>query len=309
MSYRELRDAGVEYPASVASELELAGMPLERCYGGAPGTARLLGVRLDPSDDRAHATPEESIEEPTTAPPHDLSEAVASIERPSRIGALASRAARHAIAILAAAAHRPSGPTAATEQRTSARWLAPVALIAAASALALAIGGGGAHRRLLAAHRGPKPSRSAATRASGAHAVRQPAPPRPTAPASPAPAPAAPSPTTPVSPALAVQLEARGHGLLEAGQFSGAVPVLRQALAATGENLEACLEPVRESCLTYAYALYDLGRALRLAGQPAAAVPILERRLRIANQPAAVKSELALARHGAAGTRVASATG
>ena len=29
-------------------------------------------------------------------------------------------------------------------------------------------------------------------------------------------------------------------------------------------------------CLTYAYALYDLGRALRLSGDPAAAVPILE---------------------------------
>ena len=29
-------------------------------------------------------------------------------------------------------------------------------------------------------------------------------------------------------------------------------------------------------CLTYAYALYDLGRALRLSGDPTAAVPILE---------------------------------
>ncbi len=49
------------------------------------------------------------------------------------------------------------------------------------------------------------------------------------------------------------------------------------------------------SSLTYAYALYDLGHALRLAGDPAAAVPVLEQRLRIPNQTAVVRAELNLA--------------
>jgi hypothetical protein len=53
---------------------------------------------------------------------------------------------------------------------------------------------------------------------------------------------------------------------------------------------------VSETCLTYAYALYDLGRTLRLAGRPGVAVPVLERRLQISDQRATVEGELALAR-------------
>ncbi len=253
VSYRELRDAGIEYPASVASELELAGVALERCYEGAADSRRLLGVRLDPNRGRACATPSEHVEKQ---------------------------------------------PASSRGQRT-ARWLAPAALIAAAAALAgLALagtGGGHAHQRQVVAHRAAKPARSAERRVSATPPVAHAALP--------------PARATAVSPALAAQLEARGHALLGAEQFSRAVPVLRQALAATGENLNACLEPVREACLTYAYALYDLGRALRLAGQPAAAVPILERRLQIANQQPTVQGELELARRGAAGPATASVTG
>ena len=109
-----------------------------------------------------------------------------------------------------------------------------------------------------------------------------------------------------VSPALAAQLEARGHALLGEAQFAGAISVLKQAVAATGEKLESCLEPSSETCLTYAYALYDLGRALRLDRQPGTAVPILERRLQIDNQRPAVQSELELARREAGGQAPAS---
>jgi tetratricopeptide (TPR) repeat protein len=83
---------------------------------------------------------------------------------------------------------------------------------------------------------------------------------------------------------------------LEAGSYEAAVPVLQQALEATGERPGDCDEPASEACLTYAYALYDLGRALMLDGQPAVAVPVLERRLQIDNQRAAVAEELARAR-------------
>ena len=103
----------------------------------------------------------------------------------------------------------------------------------------------------------------------------------------------------PVSPALAAELEARGHNLVEAGRYGYAVPVLKRAVLATGETLGACREPTSSTCLTYAYALYDLGRAVRLSGEPQQAVPILERRaLQIDNQRSIVVAELQLARQG-----------
>ena len=67
-------------------------------------------------------------------------------------------------------------------------------------------------------------------------------------------------------------------------------------MQATGERLGACREPGTESCLTYAYALYDLGRAMQLSGHPAAAVPILLKRAQIDNQVPTVEAELQLAR-------------
>jgi hypothetical protein len=88
------------------------------------------------------------------------------------------------------------------------------------------------------------------------------------------------------------------------GAYSAAIPVLRQAISATSPR-----------DINYAYALFDLGRSLRLAGDPTAAVPILERRLQIPNQTPAVRNELRLAQraddHGGhtAGTATASASG
>jgi hypothetical protein len=68
------------------------------------------------------------------------------------------------------------------------------------------------------------------------------------------------------------------------GNYSTAILVLRQAVATAPPG-----------SLTYAYALYDLGRSLRLAGDPRAAVPILWRRLQIPNQTGVVRAELTLA--------------
>jgi serine/threonine-protein kinase len=79
-------------------------------------------------------------------------------------------------------------------------------------------------------------------------------------------------------------LEAHGHKLMLDGSYDQAIPVLRQAVASAAAG-----------SLTYAYALYDLGRSLRLAGQPQAAIPNLERRLQIPDQTGAVRRELALA--------------
>jgi hypothetical protein len=173
---------------------------------------------------------------------------------------------------------------------TRARWPAwgALALIAAVVA-ALAAGSlHGSARRHVAGRTRPGQSRTSAPARAGA---ALPAPARQAA----AGTAGAPAPT-PVSPALAAELEARGHELLEAGESAAAVPALQEALRATGMRLGECLEPVDETCLTYAYALYDLGRALSLDHQPAAAVVVLEQRLQIANQRGTVQAELGRAR-------------
>ena len=94
------------------------------------------------------------------------------------------------------------------------------------------------------------------------------------------------SQTTP--PPTAETLDARGHELMLSGSYTEAIPVLRQALAAASP-----------SSLTYAYALYDLGRSLRLAGDPKAAVSVLYQRLKIPNQTETVRLELQEALAGA----------
>jgi serine/threonine-protein kinase len=94
----------------------------------------------------------------------------------------------------------------------------------------------------------------------------------------------------------ATQLEARGHKLLGEGHYAAAIGDFRAALAASGQTSARCGVPGSDACLTYAYALYDLGRALRLAGKPEAAVPVLTKRMKIDNQRRTVKNELGLAK-------------
>jgi serine/threonine-protein kinase len=77
---------------------------------------------------------------------------------------------------------------------------------------------------------------------------------------------------------------------MNAGRYRLAISLLRRAVTAF---------PSGSSDLTYAYALYNLGRSLRLAGRPAEAIPVLERRLQIDNQRETVARELAAARRNA----------
>ena len=85
-------------------------------------------------------------------------------------------------------------------------------------------------------------------------------------------------------------LNEQGYALMEQGRYDEAIPMLEQAVAAYPEG---------SSELTYAYALYNLGRSLRLAGRPDEAIPILERRLQIPNQTATVRRELEAAERAA----------
>ena len=101
---------------------------------------------------------------------------------------------------------------------------------------------------------------------------------------------------THVSPDAAVAFEAQGHQLLSEGSYATAIGHLLAAIRDSGQSLLGCIEPASESCLTFAYALYDLGRALRLQGRDSEAVAVLSERLRIDNQRPTVRHELELAR-------------
>jgi len=88
-------------------------------------------------------------------------------------------------------------------------------------------------------------------------------------------------------PETAAALNEEGFALIQAGEYDAAVPVLEEAVAAYPEGSED---------LTYAYALFNLGNALRLGGRPEEAIPVLEQRLEIPNQTGTVEEELAAAR-------------
>ena len=107
---------------------------------------------------------------------------------------------------------------------------------------------------------------------------------RPAAPAAPAPAE---EDTTSYDPARGAALNSQGFNLMNRGDYDGAIPVLQQAVKSF---------PPGTSDLNYAYALFNLGKSLRLAGRPDEAIPILEQRLKIPNQTETVQRELDLAK-------------
>jgi hypothetical protein len=298
VSYSHLRDAGIEFPASVVSELELMGVQIERCYEHAERSRHPVGVRLDPAhDDRAISC--------------DLSD----VRVPEPLfESMPAAAAAAAAADLDGAA---IGPVAGT-RRPGAWSRRPVASFGVAGTIAVAasiavmlvvvaLSAGGAraghaptkpHTRS-AAPIAAAPTRSAAVAPSGQTPqtqTPQTQTPQTQTPQTPQAQPTYRPAATLVSATLAAQLEAHGHELLQTGQSASAVPVLERALDATGESLHGCEQPSNEQCLTYAYALYDLGRALLLSGSPAAAVGVLEHRLQIENQQPVVAAELASAR-------------
>jgi serine/threonine-protein kinase len=96
-------------------------------------------------------------------------------------------------------------------------------------------------------------------------------------------------------------LDAQGAALIRQGRYSDAIPILTRAVEAGRST--PCTNPPTQACLAnFAYPLFNLAHAYRLAGQPSAAFPLLLQRLQIDNQRPAVQQELALAQQAVAGT-------
>jgi serine/threonine-protein kinase len=157
----------------------------------------------------------------------------------------------------------PAEPGVSVRRARSARWL-PVALVAVLLALGAAIAAASGGGQTLRADRS---------------AANVPAPPAP-APPSAAPAPAQPAGQS------ASALNDQGFALMSAGRYGEAIAPLQQAVQLCGDSRETVC----------AYALYNLGRSLRLAGRPSEAIPVLERRLGYGNQTGVVQAELDAAR-------------
>ena len=77
---------------------------------------------------------------------------------------------------------------------------------------------------------------------------------------------------------------------MNAGDYDEAIPMLQEAVDSF---------PPGTDDLNYAYALFNLGKSLRLAGRPDEAIPILEQRLEIPNQTETVQAELEQAKQDA----------
>jgi tetratricopeptide (TPR) repeat protein len=195
------------------------------------------------------------------------------------------------------AAQRPPTRPVVAAAGSKRRWpglaaLAALALVAGA-AIAIAAGSGGkgdgggngattAKHASTAARSASKPKTQASQpqTATQQQTTTQ-APAQTTQPAAPAPQASSDDP---------VALNDQGFALIGQGKPSDAVAPLQR-------SVEAFRAQGRKGDIGYAYALYNLGNALRLSGRPAEAIPFLEERLQVSNyKKGIVKKELETAR-------------
>jgi hypothetical protein len=155
VSYAELREAGVEHPASVVAELQLAGVPLERGYARSPDSP-VAAVRLDPARDPDRAVAASRPPRRLALPP------LASVADASRraAGWITAQGGR-AVRWRALGTPADSGTRRSLIRASRTRWPAVLGLLAAGGAVValvvVSLGGGGG--RSPTAHRGgAKPS-------------------------------------------------------------------------------------------------------------------------------------------------------
>jgi tetratricopeptide (TPR) repeat protein len=286
-------------PATERSDLYSAGVVLRSCQGHC---SRALGGLIDWMTSRDPA-----------ARPRSARQALARLERAEAAGeptqAFEPTFARQPEP-QPVAAWEPPTPTAEPRSGRGHRWGAVAAILAVIAALVvvgLVVSGGsdeggegkGAQSAKAKQAREPRAeaNQPAAGAAGASESSREEAAGEAAAPAE-AEAEAAPEPE-PAETAVSsgggsesgAALNQQGFEMIQAGDPEGAVPVLEEAVASFPEGSED---------LDYAYALFNLGNALRLSGRPDEAIPVLEQRLQIPNQTATVEEELEAARSEAA---------
>ncbi len=314
------RPRGGRTPVEIAHAIATGPAPdlLEHWPAAPPAAAATLrkGMSREPEDRHGSAGElaaelERALEEESVAPTRHLATRPPT-SRFARKGAAAGAgggAAAAAAGVGAAAAKSGGAHAASSADRRPARKRLPVIgvaafLVAFAAAVAIAA---------LASGGDDDPARSPAgagaerqERAGGADRERERAKnedkkdgekadkPEPEPAPAPAPAeqPSGQSSPQPVSanPAQGAALNDQGFALMNAGNYEDAVPVLQRAVDSF---------PSGTDDITYAYALFNLGKSLRLAGRPEEAIPILERRLEIPDQTDVVQAELDAARRDA----------
>ncbi len=248
-------------PATERSDLYSCGLVLRDCLGeNAPARLRALVERLSATEpDRRPASAREALAQFARG----VSVRGQPTERLTPIPAIGS-------------AEQAGDVEPAAPRRLWGRAAAVVALLAVAAAAVLVVAndspegrGGGAAKNVAEGNR----EQSDATVSEEA---QEPAATTPTA--------------TGDDPTLGSSLNEEGYELIQAGLYEEAVPVLEEAVNAF---------PAGTTDVNYAYALYNLGNALRLSGRPEEAIPVLEQRLEIPNQTEVVQRELAAARRAA----------
>jgi serine/threonine-protein kinase len=265
------------HAASERSDLYSLGVVLRACHGersrdlddlvewltepdprNRPASARQALARLDRVDQEPEAPTQ--VYEPTPAEPRTPAPRPAPppIERPRSSGAR-----RGALLAL----------------------LAFVAAVVAVAAIALGGGGDGGGTGTQARKSPPADKASAGGGSKASSEPEESAEPETSSEPENTPA-AAPAPEE-SEPETGSALNQQGYELIQAGEYDAAVPVLEEAVAAF---------PAGSEELDYAYALFNLGNALRLSGRPEEAIPVLEQRLEIPNQTGTVEEELAAAR-------------
>ena len=293
VSFDELRRRGIENPAVLAYELEIAGLPIAHVQrqraGGRPS---VVGLRLDAT---------QPLEVPPSERPRHPQPPTASAAAGAAGATGAARADR---AAKVGPRGRPAAPPAPRPPRDFASWIATgvAVLVLLIIVVALASGtgsGSGTGRHSTGALSGANGNQSGSSPAAAKPSVQ---------PATPARHKAsrhthtAPTPPPPPPLSRAAQLQQSGHLLLAEGRYAAAISELRASLSAGGESATNCSEPTTPGCLAYAETLYDLGRALRLDNANAAAGAVLRERARINSQRSAVQHEIALNRRHRSGT-------
>jgi eukaryotic-like serine/threonine-protein kinase len=280
-------------PATERSDLYSAGLVLRSCEGSC---SRALGALID------WMTSRDPMARPASA-----RQALARLERAEALGEptqLYEPTFARPRPEAEAAVAPPRGPTPAYPKAGSnrTRWGAVAGLlgvIAALLVIALVVlsgderqagGGAAAQAKGGKAQQAKRTAGSAAAATGSAEATAAEAPESSDEPE----AMEEPEPLAAEAPAASAggaesgaALNEQGYAMIQAGEYGAAVPVLEEAVAAFPEG---------SADIDYAYALFNLGHALRLSGRADEAVPILERRLQIPDQTSTVEKELEEAR-------------